>query len=265
MKILCPTDFSENSEHAIEYAIHLSNSLKASLYFISSYKVPQIAGNLHSLGERIDHALHEDMRTFVNKFRDQITTGIEPEMNVVQGNTTVSILHFAELNDIDLIVMGIKGSSGIANMLMGSITGKFFEKANIPVLAIPLSWKFKDARNTILLSLDTKGIGNIKSINLLEKLNSIPDTVIDAFHMVRPEEKVDLNENTKLLHGIIKNIVVVEGTDPVQEIKNYVDDKEIGILSMVGRKHTFWERLWIESNTTSELFTTNVPILLLPE
>ncbi|HQV96332.1 MAG TPA: hypothetical protein PLC27_08685 [Saprospiraceae bacterium] len=96
-------------------------------------------------------------------------------------------------------------------------------------------------------------------------MNSIPDTVIDAFHMVRPEEKVDLNENTKLLHGIIKNIVVVEGTDPVQEIKNYVDDKEIGILSMVGRKHTFWERLWIESNTTSELFTTNVPILLLPE
>ena len=67
------------------------------------------------------------------------------------------------------------------------------------------------------------------------------------------------------MQGIINDIVVVEGTDTVHEIKSYVDDKEIGILSMVGRKHTFWERLWIESNTTSELFTTNVPILLLPE
>lgn len=265
MKILCPTDFSENSEHAIEYAINLSNQLNAKLYFITSYKVPHIAGNLHSLGERIDSALHDDMRTFVNKFDKLITSGIQPEMDVVEGNTTVSILHYAEKNDIDLIVMGTKGSSGIANMIMGSITKKLFEKTNIPVLAIPLSWKFIDARNSILLSLDTKGIGNEKSIDLLGKLKSIPNTIIDAFHVASPNEKVDFNENTKLLQGIINDIVVVEGTDTVHEIKSYVDEKGIGILSMVGRKHTFWERLLLESNTTAELFATNVPILLLPE
>ena len=121
MKILCPTDFSENSEHAIEYAINLSNQLNAKLYFITSYKVPHIAGNLHSLGERIDSALHDDIRTFVNKFDKLITSGIQPEMDVVEGNTSVSILHYAEKNDIDLIVMGTKGSSGIANMIMGGL------------------------------------------------------------------------------------------------------------------------------------------------
>jgi hypothetical protein len=58
---------------------------------------------------------------------------------------------------------------------------------------------------------------------------------------------------------------VVEGDDIVYEIKKYVEDNEIGILVMVGRKHSFLERLFKDTNTSAELFTTNVPILKLPE
>lgn len=262
---MCPTDFSPNSEFAVEYAINLANDLNAKLFFITSYKVPRVAGSLRSLGDKIDEAIKEDLVYFVDKFRPLIKTGIEPELATVEGNTSVSILYYGNQHNIDMIVMGSKGSSGLSELLVGSITRKFFESSNIPVLAIPFSLRYQVTRNTILLSLDNKGIGNAKSIELLKTLKTVPDALIDVFHVSKKDEKIDLNENTKLLEGLITNVIDVEGIDPVFEIKKYVDENEIGILAMVGRKHSFWERLFVESNTTAELFSTNVPILYLPE
>jgi nucleotide-binding universal stress UspA family protein len=265
LKILCPTDFSPNSEFAVEYAINLANDLKAEICFVTSYKVPHTTGALRNLNEKIHEALWEDINYFVDKFRTLITTGIEPKLAVVEGNTTVSILNYAENHHTDLIVMGTKGSSGVAKILMGSITKKFFETSNIPVLAIPESLKYQVTRNTILLSLDAYGINNEKSISLLRELKTVPDAQIDVFHVVTPDEKIYLSDNTGKIADFIRNIVVVEGDDIVYEIKKYVEDNEIGILVMVGRKHSFLERLFKDTNTSAELFTTNVPILKLPE
>jgi nucleotide-binding universal stress UspA family protein len=265
LKILCPTDFSPNSEFAVEYAIHLSNAIGARLTFITSYKVPHVVGSLRALDEKIHEALYEDLQYFVRKFKDLITTGKEPEMIVVEGNTSVSILFYAKQHKFDLIIMGTKGSSGLTNVIMGSITKKFFEQHEIPILAIPFSAKELLTGNAILLSLDNKGINNEHSIHVLSELKKIPNTELNVFHVISPDEKIDLAENTGKLMGIVDDIIEKEGIDPVMEIKQYVDENNIGIVAMVGRKHSFWERLFLESNTTAELFSTNVPILMLPE
>ena len=265
LKILCPTDFSPNSKFAIDYAVELSNSLHAKLYFATSFKVPKVAGSLRSLDEKIRTALEEDLATFTSEFKDLIKTGIAPSVIVLEGNTTDSILSYANQEDIDLIIMGTLGSSGIANMVTGSITKKMFEKSTTPVLAIPSSTKYNMTSNKLLLSLDSKGIGNESSIKLLKKLKSLPDTTIDVFHMSAKDEKIALDPLSGQLSGIVSNIINVEGIDAVKEIKHYVDTNDIGILVMVSRKHSFWERLFLETNTTAELFSTNIPILILPE
>lgn len=264
-KILCPTDFSQNSKFAIEYAIDLSNALKAQLYFATSFKVPKVVGSLRSLDEKIRTALEEDLVTFVSEFRDLIKTGIEPSVAVLEGNTTDSLLLYGKHAEIDLIIMGTLGSSAIANMVTGSITKKMFERSSIPVLAIPASTQYNMTSNRFLLSLDAHGIGNKSSIELLKAFKSLPDTQIDVFHMSTKDEKISLDPNSGELAGIINQIINVEGTDVVKEIKHFVDTNDIGILIMVGRKHSFWERLFLETNTTAELFSTNVPILILPE
>lgn len=265
LKILCPTDFSSNSKYAIEYAIDLSNVLHCKLYFATSFKVPKVAGSLRALDDKIRTALEEDLVTFTSEFSDLIKTGIEPSVAVLEGNTTDSLLLYAKYIDIDLIIMGTLGSSAIANMVTGSITKKMFAKSTIPILAIPSTTKYNMTSNRLLLSLDSHGIGNDSSIELLKKLKSLPDTKIDVFHMSSKDEKISLNPLTGKLSGIVSDIINVEGIDVVKEIKHYVDVNDIGILIMVGRKHSFWERLFLETNTTAELFSTSVPILLLPE
>ena len=265
LKILCPTDFSSNSKFAIDYAVDLSNALNAKLFFATSYKVPRAVGSLRSIDEKIRTSLEEDLVTFTAEFSDLIKTGFEPSLVVLEGNTTDSLLLYAKHAEIDLIIMGTLGSSGITKMVTGSITKKMFEKSSIPVLAIPSTTKYNMTSNKFLLSLDANGIGNEASIKLLEQLNSIPGTSIDVFHMSSQDEKISLDPLSGKLAGIVSNIINVEGIDVVKEIKRYVDANDIGILIMIGRKHSFWERLFLETNSTAELFSTNVPILLLPE
>lgn len=266
LKILCPTDFSENSEFSIEYAINLSNDLGAKLYFVTSFKVPQMSGRMGSFSDKIAEAMEEDLHYFVEKYTPLIKTNIKPETAVVEGNTTVSILRYARKNDIDLIIMGTKGSSSVENMVLGSITKKLFETSDIPVLAIPFSLRYHVTKNTLLLCLDDKGISCERSIRLLKAFKSLPDVIFDVYHVQTPNEVVDLGDATGMLTGMINNIIEVEHDDIVGAIKKYADSNDhVGIIAMVGHQHSYWERLFMETNTTAELFATNKPILLLPE
>ena len=265
MKILCPTDFSDNSKFACEYAIDLGNSLKAKIILFSSYKVQQSALVLKSLDETVKNTTEEDLKKFAIPLKQKIKTGFDPEYVVVSGNASDSIVEYANKNDVDLIVMGTKGSSGIINMLLGSVTSDVIKKSNVPVLAIPEITQYYLPNNTILLALDSEGINCESSIQLLAQLLSIADTTIDVLHVNIPGEKIQLSKTSGKLASIVSNIIEVDGLDPVEEIKKYVDDSNIGILVMVRRKHSHLETLFFESNTVAELFASNVPLLVLPE
>ncbi|MFZ1751401.1 MAG: universal stress protein [Saprospiraceae bacterium] len=265
-KILCTTDFSKNSDFAIQYAIQISNAMKAKLHFITAFTEPRVTGSLKSLDERISEALEEDMDRMIQKLSPSIKTGIVPEKAVVQGNTVKVILEYAHKQDIQLIVIGTKGSTNLSSLFVGGIAQEFIRTSKIPILAIP-NWTHSVLTgNTVLLCLDEKGIQNLKSIDALKTFKLLPDVKMDVFHMSVQNEKIDLAENTKLLAGMVRNIIEVEGDDAVAEIKYYVEHHDdIGIIAMVGRNHSFWHTLLFETNTTAELFATNVPLLILPE
>jgi nucleotide-binding universal stress UspA family protein len=265
MRILCPTDFSRNSEFAVEYAVNLANALKASVHFVSSFKVPHVAGSLRALDVKIHDAILEDLNYFAGKFKSLVTTGIAPTTQVVEGNTTPSILAYAEKMGIDLIVMGTKGSGGLSNMILGSITRKFFQVSKIPVMAINPETRYRLPDNSVLLALDASGIHNPKSLELLKTICSLSDNSVDIIHV--SEQSTDLTKEILApgLKDCIRKFEVLSGRDPVMEIKKYAEANNSGIIAMVSHKHSFWERLFTDSNTISELNVSNVPVLVLPE
>jgi nucleotide-binding universal stress UspA family protein len=266
LKILCTTDFSKNSKFACEYAIDLTNKLNAKLTFVTTYDSGAITESIRSIREKVREATEEDLQYFVGKLRPLIKISEEPQLKVIEGETSESIVKYAQSSQQDLIVLGTKGSSGILNMLMGSVTESVIKYSKVAVLAIPVGVKDDIKGNNIILALDEKGINNPSSISVLKEFKNLPDTNIDIFHVVVPGENVKLNSSTGMLDGIVNKIIEVDGVDPVFEIKNYVDNHDdVGILAMVGRKHTFLERAFFESNTISELFASNVPVLVLPE
>ena len=61
---------------------------------------------------------------------------IEVEPVVLEGNPAHEIVKFAEENDIELIVMGTLGKTGIQKFLLGSVTENVVRHSKVPVLVI---------------------------------------------------------------------------------------------------------------------------------
>ena len=137
------TDFSQGSEFAFEVAAELTREWNAKLYIIHS--IPPIAHTtpvadefvadrilLDQNGEGEGEAERKINRIYVGRLK-----GVEQvAIRILRGQPVNEIVEFARANDIDLIVMGSLGLSGLARVLLGSTTQKVMRKAPCSVLAV---------------------------------------------------------------------------------------------------------------------------------
>ena len=131
--ILVPTDFSPTSDAALHYATKMALALGARLYLMH---VPGKTGEHfeanYPLG-RFETATRERLSAFLTKEElDQL----RPEYALRVGLPAEEIVRYADLCDVDLIVMGTHGRSGIAHVLMGSVAEQVVRVAPCPVLLV---------------------------------------------------------------------------------------------------------------------------------
>lgn len=132
VKILVAIDGSENSMRAVDYAIKLALGLKSDV--IALHVAP--TGNEYS-EEYIEKVLKQE-KDYVDKIAKKfVTSEINLDMEVLRGKSTVvdQITEYAEKNDIDLIVIGIRSVSEFRYML-GSTASGVVVNAPCPVLVV---------------------------------------------------------------------------------------------------------------------------------
>ena len=134
-RILIPTDFSETSSAAIEYAIDLAGRYQASLHLlhvIEKRAVPPEAEFPLGIfeGQTVTRERLVGLLTPVQR------TAFRADFAVVIGSPSVEIARYAKAHEIDLIVMGTHGRSGVSHLLMGSVAEKVVRKAPCPVLTV---------------------------------------------------------------------------------------------------------------------------------
>ncbi|NUO07613.1 MAG: universal stress protein [Candidatus Brocadia sp.] len=140
-KILCPIDFSACSTYALNYAIDLSAKEDASLYLI--HVIETHISDIKDIVQQIDLLL-DDTQTdnfrmrLVNLIPDDIQTHITIEPIVEKGTAFVEIIKTAKDKQVDLIVMGTHGRTGLEHILIGSVAERVIQKAPCPVLSVRL-------------------------------------------------------------------------------------------------------------------------------
>ena len=113
--ILCPTDFSEPSRHAMELATTIAHWYGAAVTPVHvSAAVPVYAGPELPDRETTNGA--------------ELVYGVSPAQAIVD---------FAAESRSDLIVMGTHGVSGFQHMILGSVTETVLRQAGCPVLTVP--------------------------------------------------------------------------------------------------------------------------------
>jgi nucleotide-binding universal stress UspA family protein len=139
-KILVPVDFSKCSGAALDYALELAKALGASLEVIHAFEIPAFVPPqaVIALGEveatLAQHAEREARVTF-SKFLSDRGIGDIPNQ-VLLGPPALSVLERLERGDIDMVVMGTHGRTGLTRWVMGSTAEKVVRGAPCPVLTV---------------------------------------------------------------------------------------------------------------------------------
>jgi nucleotide-binding universal stress UspA family protein len=140
-RILVPTDFSKHSENALSYAAAFAEKFGAELHLLHVVQdlalfipeavtaAPPIAPPVEQLTAAVREALDRViMQHQLKRF------GVQSEVR--EGNPFYEIIRYAKEKDIDLIIMGTHGHTGLIHVLLGSVAEKIVRKAPCPVLTV---------------------------------------------------------------------------------------------------------------------------------
>jgi len=141
-RILVPTDGSEGVERAIHHAVEVAASNDAVLYGLYVLSTDAYAGlGMESSWESVDRLLREDAERAVARIREiaeRTNATVPVETAVVEGKPSREIVHYAENEDCDLVVMGTHGRGGIDRLLLGSVAESVIRASSIPVTTVPV-------------------------------------------------------------------------------------------------------------------------------
>ncbi|MDT8273418.1 MAG: universal stress protein [Desulfomonilia bacterium] len=139
-KILVPTDFSPSARHAFGYAVKLNAYFRARMYLVHVLQ-DFTEFSEYNLSPTILPQLYLEFEQTATKRLDemvmaQVPSEIHCDTYILHGVPFHEILQFASTEQVDLIVMGSHGRSGLKHMLFGHTAEKVVKHASCPVLTI---------------------------------------------------------------------------------------------------------------------------------
>ncbi|MCB8998778.1 MAG: universal stress protein [Bacteroidales bacterium] len=167
-RILIPVDFTKISDEVNKDGIMLAKALKAEVYLIhvvdinrdSFSIIPEAQVVLPPVLE-IEKAIEKRMEELRSSIFSQY--GIKSEIIVTSGQVYSEILNYSKEKDIDMIIMGTHGASGLKEFFIGTNAQRVATLSEIPVLTLQKKMK-KEGFQNILIPIDN-------SIHSREKVN----------------------------------------------------------------------------------------------
>jgi nucleotide-binding universal stress UspA family protein len=138
-RILVPTDFSEQADNALKVAAMLAKSHDAEIYLLHMMEIPMQQLDPINAQSDVPEVLFF-MKLAHKKFNDLMSSDFLEGVTVHE--TVKADLTFNEIKEackefnIDIIIMGSHGATGIKEMFVGSNAEKVVRTSEVPVLVI---------------------------------------------------------------------------------------------------------------------------------
>ena len=138
-KILVATDGSENAAKAASYGVNIAKAAGADVYvlYVISTEHAVTTRTVMGWSEAFEEYLANKggvATAYVKKLGEEAGVKVEPVF--LKGVPAEKILEYAEESNIDLIVMGTQGLTGIKRFLIGSVAENVVRHSKVPVMII---------------------------------------------------------------------------------------------------------------------------------
>ena len=146
-RILFATDFSDNSKYALTFAISFAQKYDAMLYVLHVIQQPSYPLGMYAeisfdamdkFSQSISDAVEKEIQTLKEK---DLKGYPKYECMIVHGTPFLEILRTAKEKNVELIVVGTHGRTGLDHVLFGSTAEKVVRRAPCPVLSVRLPGK----------------------------------------------------------------------------------------------------------------------------
>lgn len=271
--ILVPTDFSSCALNAVKYAAQLAKDIQATqLHVVHAFSMPMSYADSVMVAptEAVMNKQKEDIEKSFDLLKTEVPTleEIDVKYESIQELAVDGITDYCNSNSINLIVMGTKGASGIEEIVMGTVAHAVIQASDIPVLVIPQGGTYKRNQHMALAS-DLKDL----DVNILEPLKLFQRTFGGHISIVHIDEEQtikseDINQAKKLdryFKNFQHNYQYLVSDNTSATLEEYIKNKEIDLLAVIPRKHSFFERIFKKSESKELIYHTDIPLLAIPE
>src|SRR6056297_2821 len=278
-RIVLPTDFSKNAWNAIAYALTIFKEVPCDFFVLNSYQVgasglsTKMAGaNDTRLYNLIKEQSKRDLQIELEKIK---SFDINPEHTFktrsIMDTLVNAIGKTVYKEEIDYIIMGAKGASGLKEVFMGSNTYKVIKEIDFcPVIAVPDDYKPDGKMDAMLLATGYEHLFESYELrpvlNFAEHFNAkLWITHVGSLEELTSAQKASKTSLEKRLKSINYEFVEVEKEVSVNHtIQQLIDeDRDIDMVIMINQDHSFFERLAREPVIKKVTFNSKVPFLVI--
>lgn len=267
-KFLVPLDFSETSKNAAKYAINLAADVDdAQIIFYHVYSPISLA----TLTNKDEGSRQNVSEQALENVKKELQSG---NVNITcvaeEGSLVESLSDYVLSNKIDLIIMGITGSSRIAQVFMGTNTLNAVRNVDCPVMIIPPLAKYTGLKRVVL----TSGFNDVARTTPFDAIQKLLNTFkpelnivnVDEDHYVEltPEYKLEKSAMEDKLGAYKPQYSFLRSFDFVDGINTFIESREIDAIITSPRKHGIISQLFKTSHTKKLAYHSTVPIIAIP-
>ncbi len=270
-KFLVPVDFSETSVNAAKYAVELVSGLNRESHLIlyhvfSKISFPTLTSKDEGSRQKVSEQALEELRKELNPGGSIFISCVAEEGSLVEN-----VSDYVLANKIDLIVMGITGSSRIAQVFMGTNTLNVVRNVNCPVMIIPPDAKYNGVKKVVFTS-DFKDVARTTPFPVLKKMLDMFKPELNIVN-VDEEHYVELSDEYKIERSAMDDklgeyhpeYMFLRSFDFIDGINSLVESRNIDAIITMPRKHSVISQLFKTSNTKKLAYHSSVPIIAIPQ
>lgn len=277
--ILVPTDFSENSRAAFDYALNMAEDTKAILKVVHVYSdyVPEmpLADPSYVGGGRSIAEIKESLEKFVDAELESVAgtatarkAKVEAEM--VYGSPIQEIVNMSKSGEYDVIIMGTAGEKNWGEIMFGSVSTHVSQQAYCPVLLVPSGSTYKKVYD-IVYACDF----DHKSFKHAGLVSDVAKTFGANVHLLfvkteendRPDYTKDMSDMAEVFKTQAPKLKftcdMIEEEDVVEGINHFSQDNKIDMVVAVTKHRTFWSRMLHSSKTKELAIYSELPVLVI--
>lgn len=277
--ILLPTDFSENSWNAIHYALNFFEKSNCHFYLLYVNKLSNLASidtSYITTAEAVEQVQTKFAKKQLRDFLKRISKEF-PNNNNHKFYTLTDYNFFIESirnqvkeKNIDMIVMGTKGASGLKKIIVGSNTADVITKVPCTTLVVPENAKYKSITEIafptdLALSYHIQTLKPISEV--LDKFNSF----LRVLHISKKRENLnrDQQKYKELLedyfNGYKHSFHFLTNNKIEDAVQCFVESRDIDMIVMVAKNLNYFQRILFMPTVEEISYHTDVPFLVVHE